>query len=133
MAEAKLLRGKLASQGVHLHIVTPLPGESINSAVFDTMARCDAFLAMATMTYGEDTGNPAATFHEVRVWREEHEPEGKSLIPLRMIPWGEEFAFPVARELFGSNLLTLTWIKGEPLPDGLVDDVLKALKLDHQT
>ena len=35
--------------------------------------------------YGEDTGNPAATFHEVRVWREEHEPEGKPLIPLRMV------------------------------------------------
>ena len=25
--------------------------------------------------YGQDTGNPAATFHEVRVWKEEHEPE----------------------------------------------------------
>ena len=47
-SEAKLLRGKLASQGVHLHIITPLPGESIDSAVFDTMAQCDAFLAMAT-------------------------------------------------------------------------------------
>ena len=35
--------------------------------------------------YGQDTGNPAATFHEVRVWREEHEPEGKPLIPLRMV------------------------------------------------
>ena len=35
--------------------------------------------------YGQDTGNPAATFHEVRVWKEEHEPEGKPLIPLRMV------------------------------------------------
>ena len=32
------------------------------------------------------------------------------------IPWDEEFTFPAARELFGSNLLVLTWIKGEPLP-----------------
>ena len=35
--------------------------------------------------YGQDTGNPAATFHEVRVWKEEREPEGKPLIPLRMV------------------------------------------------
>ena len=45
------------------------------------------------------------------------------------IPWGEEFTFPAARELFGSNLLVLTWIKGEPLPGGLVDDILKAIGL----
>ena len=149
-AEAKLLRGKLASQGVHLHIISLLAGESITRGVFETMATCDAFLAMATKDvrthsslcpprtdrfsraqYGQDTGNPAATFHEVRVWKEEHEPEGKPLIPLRMIPWGEDFTFPVARELFGSNLLTLTWIKGEPLPGCLVTDVLRGLGLQR--
>ena len=27
----------------------------------------------------------------------------------------------------------LTWIKGEPLPGGLVDDILKALKLERET
>ena len=47
-AEAKLLRGKLASQGVHLHIISLLAGESITRGVFDTMAKCDAFIAMAT-------------------------------------------------------------------------------------
>ena len=48
MAEAKLLRGKLASQGVYLHIIAPKPGESIDRAVFGAMAQCDALLAMAT-------------------------------------------------------------------------------------
>ena len=47
-AEAKLLRGKLASQGVHLHIISLRAGESITRGVCDTMAKCDAFLAMAT-------------------------------------------------------------------------------------
>ena len=47
-AEAKLLRGKLASQGVHLHIISLLAGESITRGVFETMAKCDAFIAMAT-------------------------------------------------------------------------------------
>ena len=48
------------------------------------------------------------------------------------IPWGDEFEFPTARELFGSNLLTLSWIKGEPLPAGLVDEILKAIRLDRE-
>lgn len=147
MAEAKVLRGKLASQGVHLHIVSVLPGQSITTTVFETMAKCDAFIAMATKDYGEDTGNPAATFHEVRVWREQHTP--KPLIPLRMvhhcarpsfpigsrilllfgsqIPWSDTYDHEAARSLFSANLLALTWIKGEPLPDGLVDDVLRGL------
>ena len=47
-AEAKLLRGKLASQGVHLHIISLLAGESITNGVFETMAKCDGFIAMAT-------------------------------------------------------------------------------------
>merc|ERR1711995_242698 len=47
-SEAKLLRGKLASQGVHLHIISLLAGESITRGVFETMAKCDAFIAMAT-------------------------------------------------------------------------------------
>ena len=45
------------------------------------------------------------------------------------LPWGEEFDFPTARELFGSNLLVLTWIKGEPLPAELVEDILKSIGL----
>ena len=47
-SEAKLLRGKLASQGVHLHIISLLAGESITRNVFDTMSKCDAFIAMGT-------------------------------------------------------------------------------------
>ena len=38
------------------------------------------------------------------------------------IPWGEEFDHECARELFGSNLLVLTWITGESLPGELVGD-----------
>ena len=40
---------------------------------------------MATKDYGADTGNSASTFHEVRTWRARYEPEGKPLIPLRMV------------------------------------------------
>ena len=49
------------------------------------------------------------------------------------LPWGEEFTYPAARELFGSNLLVLTWIKGEPLPGDLVSDILGGLGLERET
>ena len=38
-----------------------------------------------------------------------------------------------ARVLFGSNLLALTWIKGEPMPRGLVDEVLRGLGLERES
>ena len=41
--------------------------------------------AMATKDYGANTGNTASTYHEVRTWKEEYQPKGKPLIPLRMV------------------------------------------------
>ena len=49
------------------------------------------------------------------------------------IQWGEEFEHEAAREVFGANLLVLTWIKGEPMPDGLVDEILRGLGLERET
>ena len=49
-----------------------------------------------------------------------------------MIPWGEEFKHETTRELFSSNLLALTWIKGEPMPSGLVDEILRGLGLERK-
>ena len=97
-AEAKLLRGKLASQGVHLHIISLLAGESITRSVFDTMATCDAFVALATIDYGQSTGNPAATDRELAFWQTAMmRRPGKSLLPVRMIPWEAEFDHLQAR------------------------------------
>ena len=53
--------------------------------------------------------------------------------PLAQIPWGDEFDHETARVLFGSNLLALTWIKGEPMPRGLVDEVLRGLGLERES
>ena len=47
------------------------------------------------------------------------------------IPWGEEFEHQTARELFDSNLLALTWIKGETMPGELVDQILRGLGLER--
>ena len=77
----------------NLHIIAPLPGESIDKAVFGTMTKCDAFLAMATRDYGADTGNTASTHHELQTWRKEYEPKGKPLIPLRMVRKRSPFLF----------------------------------------
>ena len=49
------------------------------------------------------------------------------------IPWDDEFEHETGRELFGSNLLALTWIKGEPMPKSLVNDVLLGLGIERET
>ena len=49
------------------------------------------------------------------------------------IPWGDEHEHETARELFGSNVLALTWIKGEPMPGELVNDILRGLGLERET
>ena len=53
--------------------------------------------------------------------------------PLAQIPWGDDFEHETARELFGSNLLALTWIKGEAMPDELVDEILRGLGRERET
>ena len=49
------------------------------------------------------------------------------------IPWGDEFDHETGRVLFGSNLLALTWIKGEPMPRQLVDEILRGLGLERES
>ena len=50
------------------------------------------------------------------------------------IPWDDdEFDHATARELFGSNLLALTWIKGKPMPRELVDEILRGLGLERES
>ena len=52
---------------------------------------------------------------------------------LTQIAWGDEFEHKTARELFGSNLLALTWIKGEQMPRALVDEILRGLGLERES
>ena len=48
------------------------------------------------------------------------------------IPWDEQFDHETGRVLFGSNLLALTWIKGEAMPGDLVEEVLRGLGLERE-
>ena len=52
-----------------LRIINPAAGQNISEQVFGTMEDCDAFMAFGSRDYGEDTGNPASTFHEVSYWQ----------------------------------------------------------------
>ena len=53
--------------------------------------------------------------------------------PIAQIPWGDEFEYETGRELFESNLLALTWIKGESMPGELVEEILRSLGLERET
>ena len=93
------------------------------------MTRCDAFIALATRGYGESAGDPAATGKQLTFWETAMMKKGtaNALLPVRMIPWGEEYLHVSATVLFNSNELVLTWVKGDPMPATLVRDTLQAL------
>ena len=57
----------------------------------------------------------------------------RELPAFAQIPWADDYSHATGRELFGSNLLALTWIKGEAMPGELVDEILRGLGLERET
>ena len=83
--EAPALKAALAKHGIDL-FGAPKRGEDISRVVFEALALSDFFIAFATPTYGEDTGNPACTFTGAR--RRKRASLSRSF---RMLKEGEEF------------------------------------------
>jgi hypothetical protein len=121
--EAMMLQAALAENSVDLQILDLSGGADITKQVFEGIRAADAFMVFGTKHYGEDTGNPACTYHELKYAQH----KGKVVIPLRMIPWGEEFDHICADVLFGANMLTLSWQCGQPMPAMIVPEVIRAL------
>ena len=94
--------------------------------VYQWIEHCNTFFVFGTHHYGEDTGNSACTYKEVKF----AQGNGKHIVLLRMIPWAtQDFDHLQARVLFKQNMLTLEWQTGTPMPEGLVAEVVKAVKL----
>ena len=123
--EARMLFAALQAAGVYLKIVDMRAGQDIDKEVYEWIEHCHAFLAFGTKNYGEDTGNSACTYNEVKF----AQAKKKSIILLRMIPWEAEFEELQARVLFNRNMLTLEWQQGQPMPTSLVGEILKAMEL----
>eukprot|EP01043_Picozoa_sp_COSAG02_P023237 COSAG02_NODE_1235_length_13736_cov_12.313265_10_plen_630_part_00 len=123
--EARLLFAALQAAGVHLKVVDMKAGQDIDKEVYEWIEHCHAFLAFGTKNYGEDTGNSACTYNEVKF----AQAKKKNIILLRMIPWEEEFEELQARVLFNRNMLTLEWQQGQAMPPNLVGEILKAMDL----
>ena len=120
------LRSKLEERNIGLVIIDVDIGDSITNAVFDGIEKCDGFVVFGTKSYGEDTGNPAATNKEL----EFAENIGKKKILIKMIEDDEDYKFLPARILFSGNKLHLYWGKGDreskEVPSGLVREIAKA-------
>ena len=56
--EAPALKKALAAHGVDLYIASPALGADITKEVGKAIESSDLFIALATSTYAEDTGNP---------------------------------------------------------------------------
>eukprot|EP01043_Picozoa_sp_COSAG02_P001879 COSAG02_NODE_41_length_47431_cov_32.449204_22_plen_551_part_00 len=121
--EARRLFAALQPAGAYLKIVNMTAGQDIDKEVYRWIEHCETFFVFGTKDYGEDTGNSACTYNEVKFAQAKR----KRIILLRMIPWEAEFEELQARVLFNRNMLTLEWQQGEPMPQGLVGDVLKAI------
>ena len=78
---------------------------------------------------GSQSVRSAATVRRLMMYKQKpvRDKKGKVLVPLRMIPWDDEFDHIRARVLFNTNKLTLTWILGDPMPENLVADIVGAL------
>eukprot|EP01043_Picozoa_sp_COSAG02_P000852 COSAG02_NODE_17_length_55377_cov_106.402258_32_plen_634_part_00 len=121
--EARMLFAALQAVGVYLKIVDMAAGQDIDKEVYQWIEHCETFFVFGTKNYGEDTGNSACTYNEVKFAQAKR----KTIILLRMIPWEDEFEELQARVLFNRNMLTLEWQQGQPMPQSLVGEVLKAI------
>ena len=124
LREATFLQRELQNRGYKLCIIDMRSGEDIDEKVFSTIEHCDTFLVFGTHDYGENTGNSASTYEESK---NAMNTPGKKIIPLRMIPFNQEFKHLQARVIFRKNLMFSTWIEGQPMPTNVVDDILNAI------
>ena len=65
--EARALCEALKAYGVHMHIVEMQAGADIDEEVYQWIEHCNTFFVFGTHHYGEDTGNSACTYKEVKV------------------------------------------------------------------
>lgn len=119
--EAVELQKALADVGITLKIVDMKAGGDIDKEVFSWLSHADYFVVFGTKRYGEDTGNPACTYHELKY----AQCKRKTLVLIRMIPWDEEYDEMAADVLFNQNYLTLDWQPGTPMPPTLIPELLK--------
>jgi len=116
--EAPALKKELAKHGIDLYIAKPDSGGDITIEVFEAMSGCQAFIAFATSTYAEDTGNPASTYKELNYWQTRMERlYPNRLIPIKMLQDGENFDLSkkgvvAADVVFNSNVAYECWPAG---------------------
>jgi len=120
--EARALQSALRQRGVDLQIIDMRAGDDISEAVFTGIREADAVVVFGTADYGEKTSNPACTYFEAAYAQNKK----KQMILLRMIPWEEDYQHIKADQLFNLNMLTLSWLPGTPMPDGLDTQVAHA-------
>merc|ERR1711871_289961 len=64
--EARQLAAALQERGISLKIIDMEAGGDIDKEVFSWIRYADTFMAFGCDRYGEDTGNSACTYHELK-------------------------------------------------------------------
>ena len=127
LQEARQLQDDLALRGVTLKIVDVDAGGDVDMEVFTWLDFADTMVVFGTARYGEDTGNPACTYKELKY----AQCTNKRIILLRMIPWDDHYEHLAAKVLFNQNMLCLEWQPGTPLPEGISDTIVQGIGIDE--
>jgi len=110
-----------------LKIVDTKSGIDVDEEVFSWIRHADTFLVFGSECYGEDTGEPACTYHALKY----AQGMKKRVLLLRMIPWEGSFKHLAAEVLFAQNMLTLEWQPGVAMPASIVSGIVNAISCEE--
>jgi hypothetical protein len=119
--EAEELQQQLTARGVRAFICDVAPGGNLHTVIASAMDKCKLVIILASETYGRATNNLFDTSKELAFVISENK-------PFFLIKMCDRWAEATTRMVLGATTMYTYWGAGEPMPDGMVDDVLSKLE-----
>ena len=119
-AEANALKHELEARGHKTFVSNETPGSDLQTAIADAIGQSKIQVLLATQTYGRKTNQQYSTFQEMN-YALNHAP---FLVKMPAdVVWEE-----AATEMALCGRMWAPWQPGEPVPDGLVDQIIAKLE-----
>ena len=122
-AEALALRKALEARNVSVFLSGASPGDDLQDKIAVALDNCRMAVILASKTYGTETNGLFDTGAEMNFVRSHQKP----FVLVRMIDFGEDWALSRTKMAFPLSLMQILWLPGTPMPDDLVDVILKKL------
>ena len=122
-AEALALRQALEARNLRVFLSGASPGDDLQDKIAGALDSCRMAVILASKTYGCETNGLFDTGAEMNFIRSHRKP----FVLIRMIQFGEDWELPKTKMAFPLSLMQTLWLPGSPMPDDLVDIILKKL------